>query len=470
MGLELPIDITSVFRDEGFKNAQKRMEQFEKAGFNLDMTVDELNQRMEGLGVAFDEGEDKWRDSKGQFASMSQVVGELKSEKGALAAMAQRTGRDVEDLNDILDRTNFSLKQAGKDGAVKFKDELTGSMEESRKAAQEANRQMQTFRFDMLSLMFAGMELSRVFKGLLKPAMESFGVFDLISDVLTIFFLPAAGMVMDAVMKIAGFFLDLPDPIQKAINVFAIAAVVIGAVTKAATILFMNLAPIGQVVATVTNAIMGSKGLTAALGGLKTWLGKSVMGKALLAFGSFLLTPVGAIAAIVGAIAGLALAWKNNWFDIRQRTGKAIQFIGDKLMNLIEFAEPVLDAYDAVFSQLNRIPGIDIGDSPLTDGLEAATSRMKELGAAAEEQGEKINKAQNTAEDTDVSDDGFVSGAIGGDGFSPLGSDQGGDGMTINDIDSEVNVDGANVNDEAELADQITSRQEEMFSSGLQGR
>src|SRR3990167_894163 len=77
---------------------------------------------------------------------------------------------------------------------------------------------MRGFRMEMLSVMFFGMGINRFFSGLLQPAMEAAGIFELISTTLQILFLPVALMLLDVLMPILDWFLNLPEGVQVAIG------------------------------------------------------------------------------------------------------------------------------------------------------------------------------------------------------------------------------------------------------------
>lgn len=82
---------------------------------------------------------------------------------------------------------------------------------------------MRGFRMEMLGIMFFGMSITRLFQGLLKPSMDLVGVFDIWNTTLGVLFLPTALMLLDKVfLPMMDFFLNLPEPMQQVIGVFAL--------------------------------------------------------------------------------------------------------------------------------------------------------------------------------------------------------------------------------------------------------
>lgn len=84
------------------------------------------------------------------------------------------------------------------------------------------------FRMEMLGVMFFGMGISRFFMGLLQPSMQLVGIFELFSQTLGIFFLPIVLALLEPLLKIMEWFLNLPEGVQMAIGVFVIIGAILG--------------------------------------------------------------------------------------------------------------------------------------------------------------------------------------------------------------------------------------------------
>lgn len=84
------------------------------------------------------------------------------------------------------------------------------------------------FRMEMLGVMFFGMGMSRFFKGLINPAFQAAGAFEIMNTTMQILFLPTAIAVTDELIRISDAIMGLPEPVQSAIGVTALLGAGIG--------------------------------------------------------------------------------------------------------------------------------------------------------------------------------------------------------------------------------------------------
>lgn len=173
---------------------------------------------------------------------------------------------------------------------------------------------MRGFKMELLSVMFFGMALQRMFMGLLQPALQVSGVFDIWGATMQILFLPTAMMVLGWVMSLMEW---------------------VGSLTKEQQGLINKLVQVGAVLSTLL-MIIGTTGL--GIGGLI--IAFSSWGKALtwlkggiIKFAKFLFTnPIGiALLLIVGAIVLVRYAWKNNLGRIRQNFAEFVLYLYKKM-------------------------------------------------------------------------------------------------------------------------------------------
>ena len=188
---------------------------------------------------------------------------------------------------------------------------------------------MRGFRMEMLSVMFFGMAMRRFFMGLLKPALEASGIFQIFGAVLKIVFLPIALALLDVLLPIFNWFMNLPAPVKMAIGVVVLFGAILG------TLLFI----FGQITLGLGGVIMSLamfKG--ASLGGAITAL-KGFKLASLLSFGGLKaagLSAINGVTAILGkfatfltgpigiAIAAFALLWITNLGDFRKFVGEVL--------------------------------------------------------------------------------------------------------------------------------------------------
>lgn len=391
MAFGLDFKISSVFESNGFEEAEASMDQLNKASEGLGLSTSELEDRVQALDMNYDQVSGRFKDANNQFMSTQEAMSELGSEQAAISAAADEMGQSMEFVEEQLARTNMVMHE-NTEGAKQFRDMSSGAFVEAKDASSEMQDQMQQFEFDMLSLMFAGMAVSRVMEGLVNPAMESAGVFDVIAQTLEIFFLPAALFVLDVVLKMQDFFLGLPKPIQKAISYFVLAAIAVAKFAVLAGILKMNWIPALEFLKLIGGkiSVLGLKFLRAA----------SLIKGAVLKASAAIYTALGPVGIILGAIilivGAFALAWKKNFLGIRQKVGKFIKWIGNNLPTIVRFFMPILGVIDLVIMAINRLFGKDI--DTLGSKFEGIGENIADMGDEMIASGEKMDELDKKAE------------------------------------------------------------------------
>jgi hypothetical protein len=84
------------------------------------------------------------------------------------------------------------------------------------------------FRMEMLSVMFFGMGMTNFFKGLLQPAMEAVGIFELWGATLQLVFLPVALMLLDVLLPLFTWLMNLSDETKLLIGKFVLFGAILG--------------------------------------------------------------------------------------------------------------------------------------------------------------------------------------------------------------------------------------------------
>lgn len=84
------------------------------------------------------------------------------------------------------------------------------------------------FQMQWLSILFFGMAINRMFNGLIKTSLEWVGINELMTTTLGVFFLPVAEQLLEFLLPIFDWFMNLPEPVQKVIGWFVVFAAVIG--------------------------------------------------------------------------------------------------------------------------------------------------------------------------------------------------------------------------------------------------
>ena len=127
-----------------------------------------------------------------------------------LAKEAKEAGLTQKVLAEQMAASGVSLQQ------MTNKSTKTGkSLGKLGKQTKETRKAMAGFRMEFLSTMFAGMALYGAMMSLLKPAFQAVGIFDVISMILTVFFLPIALQVLDWVLLMGDKLMNMSEKWQK---------------------------------------------------------------------------------------------------------------------------------------------------------------------------------------------------------------------------------------------------------------
>ncbi len=86
---------------------------------------------------------------------------------------------------------------------------------------------LRKFRMEMLGIMFFGKMMGDALFGLLKPAMDSFGIFDMFSAMLQILFLPVIELISPILFKIMETLMGLNPYLQLFLGIFVLIAAVV---------------------------------------------------------------------------------------------------------------------------------------------------------------------------------------------------------------------------------------------------
>lgn len=180
---------------------------------------------------------------------------------------------------------------------------------------------MRGFRMEMLGVMFFGMGIQKFFQGLLKPALQLAGVFELMNAILGILFLPTALRVMQWAIDFFEF-IDKHPGVANFIRTLTILGIILG------SILFMA----GMFALGIGSLILAFE--KTAIIGVFIGLIKGIA----LAFTTSLL-PFIALAII--AIGGFVSAWKEDFEGIRRFVKDFVTGIKQMFSGLVKIVKGV---------------------------------------------------------------------------------------------------------------------------------
>jgi len=190
--------------------------------------------------------------------------------------------------------------------------------------------QTRRFKMEWLSVMFAGMALSRVFGGLIKTQLQLFGVMDMLSAMWTVTFLPIMVLITPLLFKMMEAFMNMPDSVKMAISVFIILAGIFGAL----------LMVVGQVMLALGGfkILLAGKGISGVVIALKGFL---------IGLGTTFLWIAG-IAIIVAA--GIFLAWKTDFLGMQKTVSKFVGFFKKWISSFVTIIKGVMNIVKGIFS------------------------------------------------------------------------------------------------------------------------
>ena len=175
---------------------------------------------------------------------------------------------------------------------------------------------MRGFRMEMLGVMFFGMAMTRFFRGLLQPALQLAGVFEIMSAALGLLFLPVALEIQELAVWFLGKVGDIGERTKLFIGVLAILGVILG------TILFL----VGQTALGIGSLILAFE-KTAIFAGVS-----KVIALIAASFSSFLLI----LGIVAIAVAGFVIAWKENFLGMREIVAFTIKGIKQTFKGLVQ--------------------------------------------------------------------------------------------------------------------------------------
>ncbi len=252
-----------------------------------------------------------------------------------LGISAQVAGVSMRKFNKALRENGVRFIQG-----IGFIDKFTGQLVETSKATRMASMQAKRFRFEWLSVMFAGMALSRVFGGLVRTQLELFGVTEVLSSAWTLVLLPIMELITPLLFKMLEFFMNLPEPVKLLIGGFVLFAGALGII----------LTVVGQVML----ALAGFALLGVTLSGVIVFIGIFALvltGIILIVKGIFDIFKgkfegIGLIIAGVGVILLLFIGW---WALIPIAVGAVVFFIIKKWDMIKAFFARTWDGIKNIF-------------------------------------------------------------------------------------------------------------------------
>jgi len=213
----------------------------------------------------------------------------------------QNLNMDAKTLGSALGKLNWAINDQGK-----IVSNSTGKMTSQRGAQMQLINSTKRFRMELLSVMFFGMEIQRLFGALTKGSLEASGAMNVWSAITTLMGLPVALKLTDALINLLKWWDDLSPATKEWISQILWAGYALGSFLLILGTVSLGLAGIKKlIIGPVVAAIHWLKATWIATGGeLSPFLGiivSKVVGFAVIVIGAF--------RAISGFLSG-------NWWKI----------------------------------------------------------------------------------------------------------------------------------------------------------
>lgn len=191
------------------------------------------------------------------------------------------------------------------------------------------------FRFEWLSLMFAGMALYRTFGGLIRQQLELWGITELFSGVLAVLFIPLMETLLDPILKFSDWVMNLNPEMQKLVGWFVLGAAVLGFLVMTIGMGALAWGGFIKVIAGVVSAFQG-------LGPVITAIKGFILGLS----GTFLLVA----GIIIAVVVGMVLAWKENFMGMRSVVDGFVRAFKQVIGGIIDVVRGVLLIIKGIFT------------------------------------------------------------------------------------------------------------------------
>jgi len=226
------------------------------------------------------------RQAKSEISSIEKAIQRLSATAVSSRGKLQFLSPSLNNLKSpilppIVEYTPFSDMQRASSSARRFHDSLMSIR--------------MPLLMGGLSVMFFSMMIQKSIEGMLKPAMEITGIFDILGTILTILFLPAALMLLPFFIDLLKLVVNLNEEHPRAVKILGILILAIGA-----------LASIGVLIGSIATALSGAISVWSVLVGGSA--GASASAAAAAASGGGAVGTLGGVSSQVGILgAGLAL-------------------------------------------------------------------------------------------------------------------------------------------------------------------
>jgi len=251
-----------------------------------------------------------------------------------LQQMLQISGMSMKQFNQHLQKNALLMNKNNQ-----VIDKLSGKQLKLGNVMRQGMYQARRFKMEWLSIMFAGMALSRAFGGMIKTQLQLWGVTEGFAAMWTVVFLPIMEKITPFLWKLIDAFMGLDPGVQKAIGGFIIFLAILGGILMIVGQVFLALRGFQLLWPGLTAAVTrAGGGITGILKVIRIWL---------LGLSSTFLIVAGIIAVI---LIGMYLAWKENFMGMKQIVSDLWSGIKQTFGGIIQFFKGILQIIVGLFT------------------------------------------------------------------------------------------------------------------------
>ena len=147
--------------------------------------------------------------------NLTKTTNELTTQQKILNKWSSKYGVTSKALRRGLRENNFIMLRSGA-----IYDKVRGKIVKTNYAMTKAASSTKRFKFEWLSVMFAGMALDRVFGGLIRKQLDLFGVSKMLEAAWTVVLLPVmTSIVLPVLLRLIDAFINLPEKVKLSIGI-----------------------------------------------------------------------------------------------------------------------------------------------------------------------------------------------------------------------------------------------------------
>jgi len=239
-----------------------------------------------------------------------------------ITEMIDRASGKLQKVQEVTQQFNHSARTM-----TQTTQKLNAETNKLETITKKTTKGLKTFQFEFLSVMFLGMAINRVFSQYVKNALEMTGITELFNETLSLMVFSALEPFLEIFYGLIDAFLNLPEPVQKAIGWFIIIATVLSGVAMWFAILKLGLGGLAQA---ISGPMMG------AIGGLIGAVGLAGI--------------IAIIAVILVILVGMYNAWKTNFMGMKEVISNMVEGIKQMFGGMFDVLKGLVQFFYALFT------------------------------------------------------------------------------------------------------------------------